>query len=582
MTVIQVAIPVLRGKRRFHVEKGKRWSLVEHLMLDAVAKRPASALELAERSALPRRVVVEAFIRLMRVGWVELAPGADGLIFGATDGGRAQIEAGILQAPTTMQPRRMGFVIDQATGSVFRRTDIAVRHWTELEKTKGQHQVFLEKSPLHEREDLTELFAALEGEDETIVRVEPSAEKLVERFAVVSVTNGVIEGLPARAGPELRAAILRKAEEALKKISSDNAGSGSAAELVPEKPHSSAPALALFEQADLIIDATDHKAAFERALRNAREEVIIHSTFVSEHSIPTVLPLLLAATAKGTRVTILWGQDDEKTAVSTSRAAINKLQTAVDEAGRSAQINIHRFTTRSHAKVLIADDGAGRWSAIVGSCNWLSSGFDSFEASIRLRDRALVGQAVRHVAALSLGSPGVWHEGATDLTVLGRRIESKTAESGRTAKMRLILSADHGALVLEARDKAQRRIFVTSHRIGLAGRPMVIIPALSAAKSTQVRAELYYGRPTGVLSGVDAADLAIEFARQGVGIKPTYQPRLHAKVLAWDDDSLAVTSQNWLSEDPAEGALRREIGVFVESNKVADFLIRRFEHARQR
>jgi cardiolipin synthase A/B len=89
MTVIQVAIPVLRGKRRFHVEKGKRWSLVEHLMLDAVAKRPASALELAERSALPRRVVVEAFIRLMRVGWVELAPGTDGLIFGATEGGKA-------------------------------------------------------------------------------------------------------------------------------------------------------------------------------------------------------------------------------------------------------------------------------------------------------------------------------------------------------------------------------------------------------------------------------------------------------------------------------------------------------------
>ena len=213
-------------------------------MLDAVAKRPASALELAERSALPRRVVVEAFIRLMRVGWVELAPGADGLIFGATEGGKAQIEAGILQAPTTMQPRRMGFVIDQATGSVFRRTDIAVRHWTELEKTKGQHQVFLEKSPLHEREDITELFAALEGEDETIVRVEPSAEKLVERFAVVTVTNGVIEGLPARAGPELRAAILRKADEALKKISSNNGGGGSRSEVVPERSHSSAPALA--------------------------------------------------------------------------------------------------------------------------------------------------------------------------------------------------------------------------------------------------------------------------------------------------------------------------------------------------
>jgi cardiolipin synthase A/B len=80
---------------------------------------------------------------------------------------------------------------------------------------------------------------------------------------------------------------------------------------------------------------------------------------------------------------------------------------------------------------------------------------------------------------------------------------------------------------------------------------MVIIPALSPAKSTQVKAELYYGRPTEVLSGVDAAGLAMGFARQGVGIKPIYQRRLHAEVLAWDDDSLAVTSQNWLSADPA-------------------------------
>lgn len=58
------------------------------------------------------------------------------------------------------------------------------------------------------------------------------------------------------------------------------------------------------------------------------------------------------------------------------------------------------------------------------------------------------------------------------------------------------------------------------------------------------------------------------------------QPRLHAKILAWDDDSLAVTSQNWLSADPSDVARLSEIGVFVESNRIADYLIRRFEHAR--
>jgi phosphatidylserine/phosphatidylglycerophosphate/cardiolipin synthase-like enzyme len=147
--------------------------------------------------------------------------------------------------------------------------------------------------------------------------------------------------------------------------------------------------------------------------------------------------------------------------------------------------------------------------------------------------------------------------------------------------MQLLNSSDHAELVLRARDEAQHRIVVMSHRIGLAGRPMVVIPALAAARATQVGVELYYGRPTGVLSGVDAAGLAAEFAREGVAIKPVHKPRLHAKLLAWDDDAVAITSQNWLSADPAEGALRREIGVFIQSNKVADVLLRRFEHARQ-
>lgn len=40
---------VLRGKRRFHVEKGKRWSLVEHLMLDAVANQiPPPQIKLSQ------------------------------------------------------------------------------------------------------------------------------------------------------------------------------------------------------------------------------------------------------------------------------------------------------------------------------------------------------------------------------------------------------------------------------------------------------------------------------------------------------------------------------------------------------
>jgi hypothetical protein len=51
-------------------------------------------------------------------------------------------------------------------------------------------------------------------------------------------------------------------------------------------------------------------------------------------------------------------------------------------------------------------------------------------------------------------------------------------------------------------------------------------------------------------------------------------------VLGWDDDALAITSLNWLSADPSDAALYREIGVLVEAPRIADNFIRLFENAR--
>jgi hypothetical protein len=42
-------------------------------------------------------------------------------------------------------------------------------------------------------------FGALEGEDEIIVSTDPAPEQLYDGYAVVTVTDGVIEDLPARA-----------------------------------------------------------------------------------------------------------------------------------------------------------------------------------------------------------------------------------------------------------------------------------------------------------------------------------------------------------------------------------------------
>jgi phosphatidylserine/phosphatidylglycerophosphate/cardiolipin synthase-like enzyme len=440
--------------------------------------------------------------------------------------------------------------------------------------------VFLDRSLRYEAEDLVAIFGALEGEDEVIVGMDPSPEKLFKGYAVFTVTDGVIDGLSGRANQDLRLAIIRKWAEAAAPIEKRTPTKLIEDIQLREPSPKRGPINALFDQGDLLLDGPDHRHVLKAALAAARQRVVIHSTFITVDGWTTVLPMLLGAAARGTSVQIFWGQADDKTENSSSRNAAEALKAAVAEAGRSDQIVVHPFTTDSHAKILFGDDGSGRWSAVIGSCNWLASDFESFEASIKLRDPVLVGETIKHVAALSLGSEGVWHNTAGDLTALGRRIACQPRGNGRTAPVRLLLAPDHSELVLEARDRAEKRIMVTSHRIGLAGKPLVILPALAAAHAKRVASALYYGRPTGLVSGIDAAGLTTEFARKGVDIRPVHRPRLHSKTLAWDDNALAVTSQNWLSADPSETALRREIGVFVELNKIADTFIRRFEHAK--
>lgn len=578
MSVIEVAIPMMRGRRRFHVEKGRRWSVIEHLMLEAVSRSPATTAELSRKSNLHRRIVVEAFIRLMRVGWVEIVDNPQATIFRATDVGREQIKRGELKGLTTIRPRTMSFAFDRVTGQAFRGSEFSIRARHRIVKSADADAlVFLSPDPRKDAEDLSQIYSALEGENEVIVGSDSSPHLPIQGFAVVRVMGGIIDNISNRAEPPLRQVVLKAAASAAPR----QAGTTSSVEASSAEASDWAePAFdAAFEQSDLILGGKDHKTAFLEMLSRAREHVILHSTFISDKQDGFIQPLLAAA-SRNVRVDVLWGQSDDLNENSSSRTAASLLRQAVHQAGRDDLIRVHTLTTDSHAKIIASDDGHGAWTALVGSCNWLATEFESFEATVRLRDPRLTGRIINHLATMSMGSRGVWHTLADELTVLGRKIAHGRSVSGRKAKVRILLASDHASLPLEARDHAKRRIAVLSHRIGIAGLPMAIVPAVTAAQERNIEASLFYGRTTGPLSGSDAAQLTREFEKQGVRIRPIFQPRLHAKVLCWDDDALAVSSQNWLSASSSQSSPRREIGVFVELNKVADTFMRRFEHAK--
>jgi cardiolipin synthase len=335
-----------------------------------------------------------------------------------------------------------------------------------------------------------------------------------------------------------------------------------------------------------VVGGKAHQEVLLSIIRSARHDLIIHSTFLAEDRVEAVWPMLVAAVQRGARVHILWGEDREKSGTSPTRRAISSLRDKIVAMGLDGQLRVHPFSTGSHAKIIVADTGRlDRHVAVIGSCNWLYSGFSSFECSVRLRDPSGVAGIVEQLAELSQGVGRHW----TDLTNYFARLAFDVARQpipgGAKAKSRLVLGAEHSAFIHQARDEAKNRIFVTSHRIGSAARIGLAVPGIAAAKGRGLKnIRAYFGMPASTGDGVKAAELARD-ARDAsdtnVDIRPVFDPTVHAKVLAWDDDFAVITSLNWLSADPNERNRRGEIGIYLNAAGVARRIIDVFENSKR-
>lgn len=100
---------------------------------------------------------------------------------------------------------------------------------------------------------------------------------------------------------------------------------------------------------------------------------------------------------------------------------------------------------------------------------------------------------------------------------------------------------------------------------------------VAAASKKDRLVKIFYGRTSGGLSSEDAAALVRDDSGTGVNVQPIFDPRLHAKVLAWDNDNLVISSQNWLSADPPPDKPLSEIGLFIHSKNVGSYFKERFQ-----
>ncbi len=575
MSMVRVVIPFLQGKRRFHLTKGRAWSIVEHLILATIVKSPTTATHLANHSQLPRQVVIESLVRLMHAGWVQITQVEEGIVFHPTEQGKRASEREEL--PSLQRPiaRPMSLMIDQVTGTVFKRREMLLFEKHVLEKRANQERmIWLPPREIDATDQVNAIVGTLFEEDERFVSMEDLGERLVERYGIAVVRDEKIENLSTRAPESLRKIILEASQCA------DFSQQSPIIVATPTKQatdRSFEPRSISFSTDDLVLGGQEHKDIFRRTIQRCRHNLVIHSTFLLEEKFNDIKPLLLNAVQRGVDVHILWGKSDEKNAQSKTRTAAARIHQELSKSSLGESIKIHQFSTNSHAKIIVADEGVpDRHFAIVGSCNWLYSGFQSFEASVKVRDPQLCADIVDQVAELSRAE-GRWTPLTNYFARLAFDVRRESLLSGGRAEGMLVLGTGHANLMRMARDQARKRIVVTSHRIGQACRPAVLVPTMAAAETHQVDVGIYFGLPAEQGDGIRAADMTIEARGVGIRIEPVHQPKIHAKILAWDNDFAVITSQNWLSADPSESNFRREFGIFIHASGVARRVIEKFQ-----
>jgi cardiolipin synthase len=560
---VRIAVPIQYSSVRVHVDKGRQWSVVEHLLLFALKERSRTATELAESSDLPPRMVVEALIYLMRAGWVEIVVKGDRTEFAITAGGLANVDLPLLPVITELVSRPMKFAIEMVHGSVLRWREIDFLSPARFARLKGAGILALPEPahvPVHRQADV---IASLLDDDERFRGLDGSVARPGRGYALVTVIGSRIDGLPSSAAPALQHKVL---EIAGKQSPSSTVSS-------PRPVRQTEAALPVrriaFAASDLILGGEDHLSHLHDVIRKARSSIVIHSTFVSLKAMETLLPLFREAIAtRGVQIDILWGHSAADGAENSTGATIEECRKRIAELGLERSLRLHSFTTRSHAKLLIADDGRGHFHATVGSCNWLSTQFKAFEASARLTDPVIVSDVLRCLSEMAWNATGRWAGIVSDLAGRAHNLERQAVPGGgRKLDARIVLGPQHATLFETARDNAKARIVMGSHRLGAAAETVALKPTRAAIAATEVDALVLYGRPSGPIDGGKAASITLDGHASGLKVRRVYDPRMHAKFLLWDDNDLVITSQNLLSADPVSPWA--EVGIYLQGAAVA-------------
>jgi hypothetical protein len=564
-----IYVPVFRTPVSYIVSLGRRWSLLEQIILVELAKERRSVSDLAASTNVPERLIVEALINLLRAGWVEVRSMSDKALFAATPTGKRRSAEEELRPDLRRELRWTSLCMDRMTGSWIRSDDLDLVYERDLPENVNI------LTPIHGTlnyddpgvRDLIYLKS-----NEGFESFQPMARAPARPYARVVIDyDGVERGLPPYASLRLRSSLLAAAKsfEDVRETYDYGVNEGdSGFDCLRDNLTSE----------DFVVGGPEHLVLIRSALEAAKTHIIIHSCFLHPETIKILLPDFEKAARRKVRIDLLWGLRADPEATEKPRAIgdVEQVLNTLTPLARQ-RVQLSPVSSASHCKVVLYDDAVtNRWVSVVGSCNYLSSQFDSIEISLRSRSVGLAAQLLSYLISAQLPSSGGWSPVARRLNRtwnLVRRNMGGTAESGQH-RLILLSDEDHYACITMARDSAQRDILVGCDLFGLAAETSVLVP-LQRAVELGRRASLFYQRPSKFLSEQGRSPDEQVIGERGMELIKV--EKLHGKFLAWDDDAAAITSFNWLST-VADGTRTRgaELGILALGTGIRKMLEAKF------
>ncbi|MBY5502347.1 phosphatidylserine synthase [Rhizobium leguminosarum] len=561
-------LPLYRMAVSYVFSFGRRWSIVEHMLLveTTVAKR--TALELALSAELPHRLVVEALINLLRANWIEVRSDDSRVYFAATAAGQRRAKEKTLPERLLKDIRWDSVCVDRLTGHWMRADDLDLVYERDLPA---------------ESEKVTPLLHTFEPNDAALrdlfrLNLNESLDASTPQFRTPSLPyarvgiafDEVQTGLPSHAPLALTTALVEWSQR-VNDIES--------AAYTPRSQTQESGMRDEFTSEDLIVGGPAHLLLLKQALDDAKSAIVIHSCFVGADTLRELLPDFERAARRKVRVELLWGLNVDPEGTTPSKKISDAL--AVLDGlppGVRGRVRLSPDSSGSHAKVIMYDDRhTNIWITVVGSCNFLSSDFDWLEVSIRSRSALLASRVMSRLLSNQLPSLGNWSPTARRLNGLWSQLKQKVRErqeSGRYS-VSLITDLDHYACVTLARDQAKRDIEITCDLYGLAAETSVLVPMeTAAARGVEVR--LLYTRPSKLLLAEGREPAPNDIKTRGLNIDRVRD--VHAKYMGWDDDNLVISSFNWMATALHSGRSRgAEIGALIQGPEIRQMLVHKLQ-----